>query len=173
MTLEKIRLKTQELRAKTRRGLLGGMILPLAVAAIAGWGVKWFDSPMLRLVFAAAIAWSVAGQYFANRGMWPEPAPDDPAVGTGIESYRRELERRRYLSARFLLWYFGPMVLAIAALTVPALSLGMRRGMLLNMIPFLSLLFIWLVSVFVMRLRDRRELQREIDELDKIERAAR
>jgi len=58
-------------------------------------------------------------------------------------------------------------------LTVPALSLGMRRGMLLNMIPFLSLLFIWLVSVFVMRLRDRRELQREIDELDKIERAAR
>ena len=172
MTLEKIRQKTQELHAKTRRRLLGGIAVPLGVAAISGFGIAWFDGPLVRTVFALAIAWSVAGQYFANRGMWSATSPGDAAVSPGIESYRREVERRRYLSARFLLWYFGPMVLALAVLLAPLLSLGIRRGMLLNMIPFLTLLVIWLVSVFVMRLRDRRELQREIDELDEIERSA-
>jgi len=40
------------------------------------------------------------------------------------------------------------------------------------MIPFLTTVAIWVVSVFVIRMRDRRELQREIDELDKTERDA-
>jgi hypothetical protein len=148
------------------------MILPLFVAAIAGWGIKWFDGPVVRAVFALAIAWSVAGQYFGNRKMWPATPPGDAASIPGIESYRREVERRRYLSARVLLWYFGPMVLAIAAFVAPLLSVAIRRGMLLNAIPFLTVLVVWLGSIFVIRIRDRRELQREIDRLNDIERAA-
>jgi hypothetical protein len=47
------------------------------------------------------------------------------------------------------------------------------KGTLLNMIPFLALVVIWIVSVFVIRMRDQRELQREIDDLNDIERAIR
>jgi Flp pilus assembly protein TadB len=174
MTLEKIRQKTKELHAKTRRALLRGMTVPLLVAGISGWVIaQLHGGPVLRAVFAFAIVWSLAGQYFLNRGMWSATLPGDAASSTGLESYRREVERRRYLSGRFLLWSLGPVVLAIATLIVPLLSLGIRKGMLLNMIPFLALVIIWIVSVFVIRMRDQRELQREIDELKDIERANR
>ena len=99
--------------------------------------------------------------------MWSATLPEDRALSTGLESYRLEIERRRSLSSRFLLWTFGPVVLALATFVVPLLY----QGMLSNMIPFLSLLFIWVVSVFVIRMRDQRELQREIGELNDIERA--
>jgi FtsH-binding integral membrane protein len=172
MTLETIRQKTRELHVKTRRALLRGMTVPLLVTGIAGWIVAQLNGgPVLRAIFVVAIAWSLAGQYFLNRGMWSAAQPGDAPLSTGLESYRREVERRRYLSGRFLLWSLGPVVLALAALIAPLLSLGIRKGMLLNMIPFLALLVIWLVSVFVIRMRDRRELQREIDDLNALERA--
>jgi hypothetical protein len=174
MTLEKIRQRTQELNAKTRRDLYGGMTLPLIVAGISAWGIKWgvaWDTgPVVVAVFVLAIAWSLAGQYFGNWKMWSATPPGDAASGTGLESYRWEVERRRYLSGRFLLWYFGPVALAIATFTVPLVSVGIRRGMLLNMAPFLTVLVVWIVSVFVVRMRQRRELQREIDELNELER---
>jgi hypothetical protein len=176
MTLEKIRQKTQELHAKTRRALLGRMITPMLVigAGIFGYGIAQVNGPAPRVVLAFAIfatVWSLAGQYFLNRGMWSATFAGDAASSTGLESYRREVERRRYLSARFLLWSLGPVVLAIATFIVPILSLGIRRGMVLNMTPFLTLLVVWIASVFVIRMRDQRELQREIDELNDIERA--
>jgi hypothetical protein len=174
MTLEKIRQKTQELHAKTRRELLRGITVPLLVAGISGWVVARLDGgPVLLALFALAIAWSLAGQYFLNRGMWSATLPEDAAFSTGIESYRREVERRRYLSGRFLLWSLGPVVLALATFIVPLLRLGIRKGMLFNMIPFLTLLVIWIVAVFIIRIRQQRELLREIDELNNLERVNR
>jgi hypothetical protein len=178
MTLEKIRQKTQELHAKTRRQVIGNLIVPLAVFAFYGYGIAKFPNPVLRTVFACAIAWSLAGQYFLNRGMWSAMLPGDAALSTGIESYRREVERQRSLFGRFMLWGFGPVVFAIATLIVLILSLGIGSGMLLKgallkMSPFLTLMAIWIVSFFVIRMRAQRQLQREIDELNEIERANR
>jgi hypothetical protein len=178
MTLEKIRQKTRELNAKTRQKLLGGIAVSLLVVGISGYGIASGDGPVVRAVFAFAIVWGIAGQYFFNRGMWSATLPADAASSTGLESYRREVERRRYLFGRVLLWSFGPVVLAIATLIALIMSFGIGRGMLLKgtllkMIPFLALVVIWLVGVFVIRMRDRRELQREIDELNDIERARR
>jgi hypothetical protein len=179
MTLEKIRQKTQELHAKTRRALLGRIAVSLLVVGISGYGIAWVDSAVVRAVFAFAIAWSLAGQYFVNRGMWSVALPGDAALSTGLKSYRQEVERRRYLSDRLLWWSFGPVVLAIATLILSIVKMGIRnrgmllKGALLNMIPFLALVVIWIVSVFVIRMRDQRELHREIDELNDIERANR
>jgi 4-hydroxybenzoate polyprenyltransferase len=171
MTLEKIRQKAKELHAKTRRALLRGMTVPLLVAVLAGWVSAQIDvAPVLRALFALAIVWSLAGQYFLNRGMWSAMPPRDAALSPGLESYRREVERRRHLSEGFLLWSLGPVVLALATFLVPMLRLGIRRGVILNMIPFLALLAVWIVSVVVIRMRDQRDLKREIDELNEIER---
>ncbi len=117
-----------------------------------------------------AIAWSLAGQYFLKRGVWSATLPRDAALSTGLESYRREVERRRYISGHFLLWSLAPVVLALATFIVPLLNLGIRKEMLFNMIPFLVLSVLWIAGVFVIRVRDQRELQREIDELNDIER---
>jgi len=170
MTLEKIRQKTHGLHAKTRQKLLGGIAVSLLVVCISGYGIASGDGPVVRAVFAFAIAWSMAGQYFVNRGMWSAMPPQDAAMSTGLESYRREVERRRYISGHFLLWSLAPVVLALATFIVPLLDLGTRKGMLFNMMPFLVLSVIWIVGVFVIRVRDQRELQREIDELNDIER---
>jgi Flp pilus assembly protein TadB len=171
ITLEKIRQKTRELHARTRRALLQGILVPLIVIFVAGYGIAWFDGPAVRAVFTFALVWSLAGQYLLHRGMWSATLPEDAGLSNGLESYRREVERRRDLSSRFLSWALGPAVLAIAAFTVPLVSLGIRKGVVLNMAPFLTLLVIWVVSVFVVRMRNRRELQREIQELNDIERA--
>jgi len=175
MTLEKIRQKVRELHAKTRRQLLGNLVVPVIVVAFYGFGIKQFQNPALRSVFAFAIAWSLAGLYFLNRGMWSAMLPGDAALSTGLESYRREVERRRSLSGRFMVWGFGPVVFAIATLIMLILSLGIGSGMslkgtLLKMTPFLTLLVIWLMGVFVIRMRQQRELHREIDQLNDIER---
>jgi hypothetical protein len=172
-TVEKLRLKVPELHAKTRRQMLGNLGVPLVVVVFCAIGMKQFPHPGLRSLFAFAIIWSLAGLYFQNRGMWSAMLPGGAGLSTGLESYRREVERRRSLSGRFMLWGFGPMVLAIAALIVLLLALGTGMGLterLLKMTPFLSLLAAWFVSFFFIRMRQLRELQREIDELKDIER---
>jgi hypothetical protein len=100
--------------------------------------------------------------------MWSAAAPADAALSTGLESYRREVQRRCDLSGRVLWWSLGPVVFAIATLLVPLASLGIENGFR-RMIPFLSLLVIWIVCVFVIRMRNRRELRREIAELNEID----
>lgn len=172
MTLEMIRRKARELHAKTRRELLRNIATPLVVAAFAGLGIiAQAQDPVQRTTFAVALAWSLIGQYFLNRGMWSATLPGDAALSTGLEYYRREVERRRYLFRRVLEWSFGPVVLAIGALILPAVIGGIRnRGLFANMMPFLALVVIWVAAFFVLRVRGQRELQREIAELKDVER---
>ena len=170
MTLEQIRQKVRELHAKTRRKLLGSLAGPLFVGAFSAYGIKqvYGFAPVLALVFAFAIVWSLTGVYFLNRGMWSAAMPGDAALSTGIESYRREIERQHAIYGRVLLWSFGPILLAIAMFI---LFLAMVGGIFPNGIPFLTLIVVWIAAVFVIRMRERRELQREIDELNDMERA--
>jgi hypothetical protein len=172
MILDKIRQKTLELHAKTRWDLMKSIAGPFTVVAIGGFGMQ-FSGAAPRMAFAFAAVWSLLGLYFLTRGMRPPTLPGDAALGSGLESYRWEVERRRYLSGRFLLWHFGPVALALATLIVTLASLALRRVMLLNLSPFLTLIVIWIVGVFVVRMRQRRQLQREIDELNEIERVNR
>lgn len=170
MTLEKIRQKVRELHAKTRRQLLGNLVVPLVAVAFYGFGMK--QIPALQPVFAMVIAWSLAGLYFLNRGMWSAAMPGDAALSTGLEFYRREVERRRYLFRRLLMWSFGPVLLALATLIFSAVELGiLNRSTFPKAMPFLTLVAVWIAGYFVMRMREQRELQREIEELKEIERA--
>ena len=170
MTLKLIRMKVRELHAKTRRKLWGSLAGPLVVGAFCALGIKLVDGlfPVLELVFALAIAWSLTGVYFLNRGMWSAAMPGDAALSTGLEFYRREVERQRNLFGRVLLWSFGPVFLAIA--TFILLLVMVTRGKIFPALPFLTLIVVWIGAVFVIRMRERRALQREIDELNDLER---
>ena len=172
MTLETIRRKARKLHARTRRELLGNIVAaPLGVVVFAGLGAAIFDDPLQRTAFALALAWALAGQYFLHRGMWSATLPGDAALISGLEFYRREIERRRYLFRRVLQWSIGPVLLAIGALLLPIVTT--ERGVFLKMIPFLTLLAIWIAGVFVIRMRGQRELQREIEELNGLEKESR
>jgi hypothetical protein len=59
-----------------------------------GFGMQ-FTGAALRMVICVREFWSLIGQYFLNRGTWPATLPGDAALGSGLESYRWEVERRR------------------------------------------------------------------------------
>ena len=88
----------------------------------------------------------------------------------GLQFCRREIERQRDLVRRGLLWSFGPVVLAIGTFILGLALVGTRgRGILPNGLRFLCLVFIWIVAYFIIRVREQRDLQREISEMDDIE----
>ena len=172
MTLVLIRQKVRALHAKTRRELARNVIVPLIMIAFTAMVslTQAYNSVQI-IVFALAFVWALAGQYFLNRGMWSARLPGDAALNTSIEFYRHEVQRRRSLFGRVMPWSFGPILLAIGAYILPILRMGFANHRLFaNMIPFLVLLLCWIISVFVLRMRQQRELQREIDGLDEIER---
>jgi hypothetical protein len=169
MPLEKIRQKAEELRAKTRRQLLGNVATPLIVVALCAFAFAGKRIPALEPLLLIALAWSLAGLYFVNRGMWSAAMPGDAALSTGLESYRKEIERRRYLIRRTLLWSFGPVILTIGTF-IAALAKVAGDQIFPNALPFLTLVVIWIGAYFVLRVREQRGLQREFDELNRIER---
>ena len=160
-----IRRRAQELRARTGRELVGTIVSPAIVVSISSFGIARGDNPMQRAAFAIATAWSVAGAFVMNRGMWSGMRTEDGTSATGLAFYRREIERRRYLFHRVMQWSFAPVVLAIGAL----IAWLRERGPVAKMIPFLTLVTIWIAAAVVMHRTRREDLQREIDELNDIE----
>lgn len=170
MTLKMIRRKAQELQAKTRKKLMGTLAGPAAVAFFAIFGMKSFASLQLQPLFAIAFLWSIVGMYFLNRQLWSTAVSEDMGFSAGLESCRREVERQRSLLGRLLLWSFGPVLLALGAVILALTMVGSAdRKVFSNVLPFLMVVCLWIVGYFVVRLREKRELQREADELDEIE----
>jgi hypothetical protein len=167
MTIEKIHRKARELHQKTRRKLLGNGAAVLLVMALCGFGMARARHPVERTAFVLAIVWGLAGLYVINRGMWSATLPGDAASTSGLEFYRREIERRQNLFRRALQWSFGPVVLAIGAFVLSISGIP-SRALIPNGIPFLALVAVWIAAVFVIRMKERRELQREIDELNAV-----
>jgi hypothetical protein len=171
MTLKLIQQRSRDLRAKTRRKLLGTLAGPLAASLFCGFGMKEFAPlrQVLQPLFAFALAWSLAGLYFLNRGMWSAVMPGDAGLSTGLEFCRREIERQRDLLRRVLVWSFGPVLLAIGTFILALAMVGTRElGIFPNGLPFLILVVVWIVGYFIVRLREQRELQCELDELNDI-----
>ena len=166
-----IRQKARELHARTRRQLWGTMTVPLIVAILYALCLRQFPGlqQVLHLLFAFLLAWSLAGLYFLNQGKWPAAIPPDAGFATGLEFCRREIQRQHDCFRRDLLWSFGPVLLAIATL-VAALAIVAGTQIFAHAMPFMTLVFVWIVAYFVIRERRHRALQREIDELSDVER---
>jgi hypothetical protein len=172
MTGKLIGRKARQLNTGTRRKLLGTVAGPLAALFFYGFGIKAFQplQPELHLLFACALAWSVVGLYFVNRGMWSAVMPGDAGLSTGLEFCRQEIARRRLILRRVLLWSFGPVLLAIATFILALATIaGGNRGILPNGLPFLGLVFVWILGYCVIRLLEQRGLDRELAELNEID----
>jgi hypothetical protein len=171
MTLEKIRKKARQLHTKTRRELLRSLAVPIAVGFFYAFGIREFPAlqQVLHPLFAFALVWSLAGLYFLIRGKWSAEMPGDTGFSAGIEFCRREIERRRDYFRRVLVWGFGPLLLAIGTIVLALAAVG-GRELLQKGIPFLTLVVVWITGYFVIRVRQDRQLQCEIKELDDIER---
>ena len=172
MILKLIQQRSRDLRARTRKKLLGTLAGPLAASLFYAYGMKEFAPlrQVLQPLFAIALAWSLVGLYFLNRGMWSAVMPGDAGLSTGLEFCRREIGRQRDLVRRILLWTFGPTMLAIGTFVLALAMVSTKdRGLFPNGLPFLIVIVVWIFAYFTIRFREQRELQREIDELSDIE----
>jgi hypothetical protein len=146
--------------------------MPIAVVFLYGMSAKGLHYPVVRALFALAFAWSLAGVFFLRRGMWSAAMPGDAALSTGLEFYRREIERRSKLFRRLLWCSFLPMVLAIGTIIL-AMEQVAGGKFFPKAMPFITLVIVWVGVYFAIRMREQRELKREIDELSEIEKANR
>lgn len=164
--------RSRELRARTRKKLIGTSAGPLAASVLCAYSLQQF--PAMRIVlgasFAFSIAWGLWGVYLLNRGTWSAIESGDIGPNSGLKACRLEVERQRDLVRRSLVWSFGPSLLAVAIFIV-ALSLvsTRERGVMPNGLPFLILMVVWIISWFVIRVREEHVLQHEIDDLNEIE----
>lgn len=173
MTLKLIRQRAQDLRSRTLRGLLGNIAATLIVIAIAWFGFRHTDSVGFRSAFAVSIVWGILGQYFLHRGMWSAMSAERSALMTGVEFYRREIDRRRNLIGRFLQWSVGPAILSIGTLTLLLTGMARRMGKPGATVPFAILGVIWVIAAIVLRSADQKALRSEIAQLNEIEKADR
>ncbi len=165
LTLDEIRRKVRELHDKTRRELIHNIVVTAILVPLAAFGIARANHPAQQIGYAVVIAWALAGLFFLNRGMWDA----EPGASPGIDVYRREIERRRSLFQRVMRWSFGPMVLAIAVFVLFLNQAARPGGLGPKAAPFFVLLASWVVAYFYMRRQGRDCLQREIDELNRLQ----
>ena len=170
MSLILIRQKARELRARARRQMIGSLAVPMVVAYMYDFCITHFPNwlQMLNPPFALALAWSIAGIYFLNRGKRSEEMLPEAGLSTGLQFCRKEIEQRRDYFRRVVAWLFAPVVLAIATCAT-ALSVAAGPAKFLEVVPFIMLGVAWIVAYLWMRARQMRQLQRELDELSEIE----
>src|SRR5437868_4714218 len=173
MTLEIIRQRVQELHAKTRRLLAGNVVTVFLVVAISGYGFLHTRSLGFRAAFAVSVLWAALGQFLLHRGMWSAPPPERWALMTGLEFYRQEIDRRRNVLGRLLQWSLGPMILNLGILVFLLTGIARTVGKPSAVLPFGTLIVVWIIAVFVFRGHDQRELKKEKDQLNRIEGLAR
>ena len=158
--------RTQELYSGTRSEILMSIGAALLFVAVMVLRLAPVRDRLLEAGLAAVIAWAAISLYRFRHEIWRrEPARPDAVAATGLEYYRKELERRRDHLRNAWLWH-GPLFLAclilIAILTGKA-YLGFDR--VRSVAPLVILLAVWTGFGLRRRLRQARELQREIDDM--------
>ncbi|MBI2689182.1 MAG: hypothetical protein HYX27_23000 [Acidobacteria bacterium] len=153
--------RTQRLFHSTRCEILVSICAAFFFTAGLNWRLASYRDPLPLYGLAAVVLWSAITIYVFRDRIWN--ARPDALFATGVDHYRRLLERRRDHLRNVWIWH-GPLYLAIALFVAVGIKyVGLER--LRNAIPFLSLLVLWIVFGVVWRHRQAAGLQSEIDEL--------
>jgi len=162
--------RTEELSSSTRSEILMSVGAALLLVGVMVWRFAPAHDRFLEVGFTDVIAWVVISLYWFRRRIWRRgPASPDAIAAPGLEYYRQQLEQRRDHLRNAWLWH-GPLFLAcmilIAILTGKA---SPAMVPLRNVLPLVVLLVVWTGFGLIRRRRQARELQREIDEMDRTE----
>ena len=172
MSADEMRLRAQRFQMKARLTAATGMTSALLVCAFFGWNAARTHDLVPQMGYAVISLCGIFMAYQTYKWVWPGSLPADAPVGTSLEFYRSELERRRdyrrHIWRRTGLTY---LFIGLAMVIVPALiaAFGAPR-LFLNMIPFFLLLILWFILFFRGKKRGHHKLQQEIDELRAFER---
>ena len=158
-----IHRRTREFRTATRSEILISVAAALFFIGVVAMRFPLAQEPRLQIGFGAVIAWALITVY-RFRSRMAQSAGDFAA--TGVEHYRRELERRRDHLRNAWLWQ-GPIVLATVIVILNFAGKALPDpARLQSALPLVVLLALWVALGFRSRRRRAKEIQREIEEID-------
>jgi hypothetical protein len=169
LTAHELSEKARQVRIKRRKEWLGNSALALIALGTASHGMLHTSAPGWRLVFAICIAWAASG-WLLSRGV-DRRASSPPALTPtdGLSFYRQELEGRQHLFRRFLPSFFAPAVLAMSSWILMVSGVARKLHVRVTFVPLCTLLGFWILGIFILRMRTRKELKEELAELASLE----
>jgi hypothetical protein len=158
--------RTEELHSSTRSEIFMSIGAAVLLVAVMAWRFAPAYDQLQEAGFAAILVWVAISLYRFRHGFQrTEAGAADGVAATGLEFYRKELERRRDHLRNEWLWH-GPLVLACVLLVA---TMWRRNGLgfdrLASAVPLIVVLVAWTGFGLRRRLLQARDLQREIDEI--------
>jgi hypothetical protein len=123
-----------------------------------------------RIAFGVAVVWLVAGQCHAMFARRARILPADAGLSTSLAFLRQELQRKRDFLRLVWLRFLGPAFLVLGVFLVPKLGANFKYWT--KALPFFSLLAAWFVAYYFQRRGKRKELRKELQQLEALEREA-
>jgi hypothetical protein len=173
MSSDEIRRKAQELQRRGRLATLAQIGIGVFLSVSFGRMFLKVHEVIPRAGWLVLSLWSLYVAYQAYRWVWPGRLDANATSRTSLAYYRHELERLRDYEWNVwrrtgLTWCFLGLALAL----IPVLAKASESPrMLLNAAPFFVLLLVWFALFFPMRRRKRQKIQRDIDELNRMDTA--
>lgn len=155
--------RTQELYASTRSEIVMSIGAALFFAAVMAWRFASPEHRLQQLGLLAVIAWVLISLYWFRDLIWSKGPARDALAATGLDYYRKELERRRDHLRNAWLWH-GPLLLACTIFAATVIGKAVS-GRLRNVLPIFIVLAVWTGFGVRRRRRQANELQREIDDI--------
>jgi len=159
--------RAEELSASTRSEILMSIGAAVLFVAVIAWRLPPVKSRLFEVGFGAVAVWVVISLFQFRRWAGRDRVRPDAVASSGLEYYRRELERRRDHLRNAWIWH-GPLLLAcfmlieiVAGRAYP----GVER--LWSVLPLVAVLLAWTMFGLIRRLRVAKALQVEIDELER------
>jgi len=168
MSADDLRRKAKQFHGKILWRNLREYLAVLAVAALFGFEFWRTTDVLARAGFALTIAGMLYLVWQLYRKGSSRALPAEMGLASGLEFFKRELERQRDLLQNVGKWYLGPLVPGLAIITIA--SARSNPGHLRHFALFLALYSLIVAFIFVsiwkFNRRAARKLQRQIEELD-------
>jgi hypothetical protein len=171
MSATDLRRKALEAQSKARFAVLFTIIIGIMCCVVFAWSFATAHAALARMGYALVSLCMIYAAYNGYKSTWPGNLPEEAPINTCLEFYRRELERQRDYSHRW--WGSKLPALTLLGVVMAAMGTGARNAPpnpLLNALPFLLVLAIWVVAFLLLRKHGRANFQREIEELRAFER---
>ncbi len=160
--------RTQQLQESTRWEIIMSMLAAVFFVGVLAWRLPPVGFALQPIGLAGAALWIVTTAIRFRSLIWGRSSPLNAAM-SGSAFYRRALEMRRDHLRNTWLWH-GPLLLASVLFVASFAGHSFPgRNQFRNAAPLFLILGLWIVIGVWRRFRQAAALQREIDEVARLE----
>jgi hypothetical protein len=171
ISLQRFRRKAHKLQKKARREVYALSALAAILVSSFLFALTQTQGTVQRIGLGLLAGWALLLPFQAHRMLRQTPLAFDSTLATGIDFYRKQLERHRDYHTHIWRWGVVPFLLGGAVYGWPVIvGLAANPELLPNILPFSVLLVVWVAAFFYLRRRRVQKLRRKLDILDELQR---